>query len=233
VRSPTPSQSRVGATLPGAAIRHSDVMTMVRRDGPSELRKMNCLPMYRFPRHEVAHRRCRELKDSVAGRISAETLLPAAHQTSRARPTPPDHVGPAGYQLRGAGHPRSTAVTSLLAYPGGSSAASDRPSAALISLIVPASGHRPIHAHSDIDSCWFRCHTGGSVPLRQYSRTQLAFRRPRPRGSWLDRRSAAALTGGLRPTRRRCTARRPLAGHHRPSSDALEGSTKDWPFPRR
>ena len=57
VRSPRLSQSRKDATpRPGAAIRHSDVMTMAGRDGPSELRKVNCLPMYRFPRHEVAHR---------------------------------------------------------------------------------------------------------------------------------------------------------------------------------
>ena len=57
VRSPRLSQSRKDATpRPGAAIRHCDVMTMAGRVGPSELRKVNCLPMYRFPRHEVAHR---------------------------------------------------------------------------------------------------------------------------------------------------------------------------------
>jgi hypothetical protein len=64
---PWPSVSTTGAlgvALLRSSLHHSDVMTMTRYDGPPELRKMNCLPMYRFPRQGEDHRWRRERRDS-------------------------------------------------------------------------------------------------------------------------------------------------------------------------
>jgi hypothetical protein len=93
---PQPLTSRTGAVSPtcrplrDASFHHSDVMTMAGLDGPSELRKVNYLPMKRFPCQGVDHRWCRERRDSevsrtfVHGSSSAPSRIEsAAHTPSR------------------------------------------------------------------------------------------------------------------------------------------------------
>jgi hypothetical protein len=60
-------------------------MAMAGFDGPSELRKVNYLPMYRFPCPGVDHRWCRERRDSEVGRtfVDASSSAPSVHQVGR------------------------------------------------------------------------------------------------------------------------------------------------------